>query len=166
MKKNKINTLRHVVSVGISMVFLMMAFASSTLFIESQEQGPCEQITPTTVNYTITVMVTDEITGNPIPNATVNVNLLHRRYTYLGSSTCQTSPPVHANLQATLNTNLSGVAVYTSPALTYSVDIDRSNVYVEVEYDGYNSDYRSHPLSPETLSYQYSFKIINLTDQP
>ncbi|MBK9103728.1 MAG: hypothetical protein IPL92_03980 [Saprospiraceae bacterium] len=129
MKKININTLRHTVSVGISLAFLIMALASTTLFIESQAEGPCEQITPKTVSYTISVSVKDDLTGNPIPNATVNLHLLHKRYTYLGSSICQTSPPVNTSLQAVLYTDASGVAVYTSPALTYNVDIDRSYLY-------------------------------------
>jgi len=166
MKKIKMNIIRHTVSVGISLAFLILALASTSLFIESQAEGPCDQITPKTVNYTITMNVTDDATGNPIPNATVNVSLVHKRYTYLGSSICQTSPPVNTNLQVVLHTNASGVAIYTSPALTYNVDIDRSDIYIQVEYDGYNTDKISSPLSPETLSYQYHFKIINLTDQP
>jgi len=166
MNKLRFITIRHAASMGISIAFLMMALASTTLFIESEEEGPCNEITPITVNYTITVNVRDDVTGNPIPDATVNVNLVHKRYTYLGSSICQTSPPVNTSLQAVLYTDASGVAVYTSPALTYNVDIDRSYLYIMVEYDGYNTDKLSKPLYPETLSYLYNFHIINLTDQP
>lgn len=167
MKKLKNKLLRHILSVGVVVAFILLSLASVTLFIpEGYQEGPCESIPTLTVAYAITISVTDKITGTPIPYADVRIKITHTNHEYLGISTCVLSPADYSYDQLSGVSDGSGIVTFSSAALRYYVTIDKTELDVQVSKDNYTPGEASLKLSPSNSSRQINIKLIDLSAQP
>lgn len=166
MKKISINTIRHIASAGILMVFLCMAIASTALFEVPYSEGPCLQIPTQSRSYVISVAVKDKLTRDSIPNATVYLDIAHTTYPLVGPNLCQSPPVAREFSPVHLSTNEEGVVTYTSPSFEYFVNLDETTIKLRATKEDFNEAYAFGSLSPNVSSYHFDLKVINLIDQP
>lgn len=166
MKKPKINVLRHIASICVVVAFIFMALGSSSLFSPGNLEGPCEQITPVSSEYLVTITVSNKVTGDPIPNANVEIEVEHTNYPYLGASMCQISPAQTKYNQITRQTDAAGKIILEIVSLTYNVSIDRTRIDLSVTAENYTASQVTRRLSPESPTATIDVKLIDLTTQP
>lgn len=169
MKKIKITSIRHISSVGLTLLFCLLSVASipiDFLTPPKNTEGPCELLPPTSLTYKCTITVKDKFTGARIPNATVNLLLWTSSSSYLGDSKCIISPVKHISYNATIQTNASGVAFYEFTNVILKTNIDNSILSYTVNADNFTNDEGSVLLSPLQSTVTIDVQIIDLSTEP
>jgi hypothetical protein len=129
-------------------------------------EGACSLITPASESYGITVKVLDRVTGLPIANADVSVDVLHVTYTYLGTNKCKLSPPIFNHGISEKKTNAEGIATFSTLPLNYQVDIDHTSVEISATAPNYNQVNIAKKLFKGSPSVYHECKLIDLTTEP
>jgi len=166
MKIASMNKTRHIASISVAVIFILFALGSSSLFQTGELESPCVQITPVSSAYVVTVKVIDELTGKPIPNATVNMQVEHTNFSYLGEELCQVSPAKPSYSQIVRQTNATGLVTVELATLSYHTSIDRTYISLSVTAENYSSSQASKVVKGESPIVQFNIKLIDLTDQP
>ena len=170
MKKIKNNTSRHVASTIIALIFALLCIGSEEFPWWGQsteyEEGPCVQLPPTTLVYKFTVTVSDAVTGKPIPNASVSINVFKKTAKYLGSSMCVITPLESQTFQLSMQTNSSGIAYREVSAVFYSTNLDHALYTCSVSAANHTSSEFSKRLYPDETAINIDIGLIDLTTEP
>lgn len=168
MKKININTIRHILSIMLTLFFSLISMA--TLLPEWWTDGeyselPCDQFNSTPLTVKCTITARNRVTGAPIPNATVNLYLLQTSYHYLGGTTC-TSPPQTDYAGSTVITNESGFVQHDFNNVYFRTSIDRNTITCSVHANNYSTAEVAVNLSRAETSVKIDVQLIDLSTQP
>lgn len=169
MKKIKITSIRHISSVGLTLLFCFFSVASIPIdFLTPSKniEGPCELLPPTSLTYKCTIIAKNKLTGARIPNVTVNLLLWTSSSSYLGDSKCIISPVQYISYNATVQTNASGLAFHEFTNVILKTNIDNSFLSYSVNADNFTNDEGSILLSPQQTTVTLDVQIIDLSTEP
>lgn len=170
MKKIKISSIRHISSVGLTLLFCFLSLASLDIpwweEAENSGQTPCDQLNDTPLTYKCTIRASDKSTGDPIPNATVDLYLTRKSYTYIVGNTCVYTPITTVESGSTILTNESGFGYYEFTNVRFKTSLDKATITCSVHANNYSTAEVAVSLSSIETSVKIDVQIIDLSTQP
>jgi len=169
MKKEQLNRIKHIGSIAVALLFLLMATASISDFfnVPKDKKGVCFDIDPKSAVHTFQIKVLDGLTGLPIRNTSVEIIVRQFEYKKINLLECIIGDPKKRTYHlGTFQTNEDGFVQVTAPEITFKLNIDYAYVDIIVYKDHYNNDMQSDNLLPGNPSHSFTSVIYNINSEP